>query len=176
VALKAATGSTGLDGAFEALRDAISVELQVRDARLTDVDRLMSLIERADARWTHDRVNDAADVLRQMLYLPNASIVVCLDGRMLLGLGVLAIRPSVSAAGLVGNIDLLAVEPGHELDGATDALLAELLRQARNKGCVALEGHVPHEPAELGRWESVGFIESGPRMSLPLTRAAVPSW
>jgi N-acetylglutamate synthase-like GNAT family acetyltransferase len=152
------------------------VELQVRDARLTDVDRLMSLIERADARWTHDRLNDAADVLRQMLYLPNASVIVCLDGRMVLGLGVLAMRPSVSATGLVGTIDLLAFEPGHELDGAIDTLLTELVRQARNKGCVELEGPVPVEPGELGRWESVGFIESGPRLSLPLKRSAVPSW
>ena len=152
------------------------MELQVRDARLTDIDRLTGLIERADPRWSRDMVNDAGDVLRQMLYLPNASVIVCLDGRMVLGVGVLAIRPSVSATGLVGTIDLLAAEPGHEHDGAIDALLAELVRQARNKGCVALEGHVPAEPAELGRWESVGFVESGPRLSLALTRSAVPSW
>ena len=152
------------------------MELQVRDARLTDIDRLTGMIERADPRWTPTSANDAGDALRQMLYLPNASVVVCLDGRMALGMGVLAIRPSVSATGLVGTIDLLVVEPGHELDGAIDALLTELVRQARNKGCVVLEGNVPLEPAELGRWESVGFIESGPRLSLALTRSAVPSW
>jgi GNAT superfamily N-acetyltransferase len=157
-------------------RDAASVELQVRDARLTDIDRIAGLMDRADPRWTLDQLNDAADALRQMLYLPNASAVVCLDGRMVLGLGVLAVRPSVSATGLIGTVDLLAVEPGHELDGVIDALLKEMIRQARNKGCVVLEGDVPTEPAELVRWESNGFTDSGPRMSRPLVRSAVPSW
>jgi GNAT superfamily N-acetyltransferase len=182
---QAATGTTGLDETFGAPpcdggpvteRDARSVELQVRDARLTDIDRIAGLMERADSRWKLERLNDAADVLRQMLYLPNASVIVCLDGRMALGLGVLAIRPSVSATGLVGTIDLLAIEPGHELDGVIDALLKEMVRQARNKGCVVLQGEVPEEPAELVRWESNGFTESGPRMSRTLTRSAVPSW
>lgn len=151
------------------------MELQVRDARLTDIERLAGLMEQADGRWKHDQMKDAADVLRQMLYLPNGSVIVCLDGRMALGLCVLAIRPSVRATGLVGAIDLLAVEPGHELDGVIDALLKELVRQARNKGCVVLEGEVPEEPAELTRWESIGFTESGPRMSRPLVHSAVPS-
>lgn len=153
-----------------------SVELQVRDARLTDIDRITGLMERSDSRWSLDQLNDAADVLRQMIYLPNASIMVCLDGRMVLGACVLALRPSVAATGLVGMIDLLAVEPGHELDGVVDTLLRELMRQARNKGCVALEGNVPEEPAELARWESVGFTESGPQMRLPLVRSAVAIW
>lgn len=152
------------------------MELQVRDARLTDIDRIAGLMERADSRWTLDQLNDAADALRQMLYLPNASAIVCIDGRMVIGLGVLALRPSVSATGLIGTVDLLAVEPGHELDGAIDALLKEMIRQARNKGCVLLEGAFPTEPAELARCESNGFIESGPRMSRPLVRSAVPIW
>ncbi len=152
------------------------MELQVRDARLTDIDRITGLMERSDSRWSLDQLNDAADVLRQMNYLPSASVIVCLDGRTLLGACVLALRPSVAATGLVGMVDLLAVEPGHELDGVVDALLRELLRQARNKGCVALEGNVPDEPAELARWESVGFTESGPRMRLPLVRSAVAIW
>ena len=158
------------------MRDASSVELQVRDARLTDIDRIVGLMDRADARWSHDQLNDAADSLRQMLYLPNASVIVCLDGRMVLGMGVLALRPSVSANGLVGTVDLLLVEPGHELTGVIDSLLNELMRQARNKGCVTLEGDVPQEPAELARWESAGFKETGSRMSRGLVRTAVPSW
>lgn len=152
------------------------MELQVRDARLTDIDRIVGLMDRADARWTHDQLNDAADSLRQMLYLPNASVIICLDGRMVLGTGVLALRPSVSANGLVGTVDLLLVEPGHELTGVIDSLLDELMRQARNKGCVALEGNVPQEPAELARWESAGFKEIGTRMGRTLVRSAVPSW
>ena len=152
------------------------MELQVRDARLTDIDRFADLMARVESSWTLDQLNDAADTLRQMLYLPNASVIVCLDGRMVIGLGVLALRPSVSALGLIGTIDLLAAEPGHEPDGVTDALLQELIRQARNKGCVVLEGNVPEDPAELARWGSLGFNESAPRMSRPLARSTVPSW
>jgi len=148
----------------------------VRDARLTDIDRIIGLMEHADAHWAVDQLNDAADVLRQVIYLPNASLIVCLDGRMILGACLLALRPSVAAIGLVGTVDFLAIEPGNELNGVVDALLHELLREARNKGCVALEGNVPEEPAELARWEAAGFRESGPHMRLPLVRSAVAAW
>jgi predicted N-acetyltransferase YhbS len=152
------------------------VELQVRDARLSDIDRITGLMERADARWTLDQLSDAVAVLRQVVYLPNASLLVCTDGRMVLGAAVLAQRPSVSAGGLVGTVDPVVVEPGSELDGVAEALLTELVRQARNKGCVVLEGDVPDGSAEQARWESLGFLEAGPRMRCPLVRAAVPSW
>lgn len=152
------------------------MELQVRDARLTDIDRITGLLERADARWTLDRLNNAADVLRQMVYLPNAAVTVALDGRMVVGVAVLSLRPSVSAGGLVGNVDLLAVEPGHELDGIVEGLLRELVRSARNKGCVILESDVPVDPADLARWESVGFSDAGPRLRCPLVRAPSLAW
>jgi GNAT superfamily N-acetyltransferase len=149
-----------------------SVELQVREARLTDIDRVIGLIERADSSWTLDRLRDAADVLRQILYLPNGSLIVALDGRMVVGAAVLAVRPSVSAGGLLGAIDLLAVEPGHELEGVIEALLRELIRTARNKGCLSLESELPQDGTAVARWEQVGFSESGPRLRFPLTRAA----
>lgn len=152
------------------------MQLQVREARLTDIDRIIGLLERADARWTVEKLTDAADVLRQLVYLANATLIVALDGRMLLGVAVLALRPSVSAAGLVGAIDLLAVEPGHEPDGVVEALLGDLQRQARNKGCVVLEGNAPEDPNELARWGSMGFSEAGPRLQCPLVRTVVPSW
>jgi GNAT superfamily N-acetyltransferase len=110
-----------------------------------------------------------------MVYLPNASLLVAMDGRMLVGFAVLALRPSVSAGGLVGSVDVLAVEPGQEDEGVTQALLAELIRSARNKGCTLLEGEVPTEPAELERWEAAGFAESGSRLRCPLVRAAALS-
>ena len=50
------------------------------------------LIERADARWTLERLDGAAEVLRQMVYLPNSTLLVALDGRMLVGVAVLALR------------------------------------------------------------------------------------
>lgn len=152
------------------------MELQVRDARLTDIERITGLIERADPRWTLDRLADAADVLRQLIYLPNGSLIVALDGRMVVGAGALALRPSVTAGGLVGAVDLLAVEPGHELDGVIEVLLRELIRTARNKGCVAVEGELPEDPAVLPRWEQVGFIESGPYLRCPLVRATALTW
>jgi GNAT superfamily N-acetyltransferase len=152
------------------------VESVVRDARLTDIDRITGVMERADARWSQERVKDAADVLRRMIYQPNASLIVCLDGRTIVGASVLALRPSVAAAGLVGTVDLFVVEPGHELDGVVDALLTELVRQARNKGCVALEGDLPAESADLARWEAAGFTEAGPRMRAALVRTPTAVW
>ena len=52
---------------------------------------------------------------------------------MVVGTAVLALRPSVTAGGLVGTIDLLAVEPGHELDGVVEALLREAIRRRATK-------------------------------------------
>ena len=152
------------------------MEIQVREARLTDIDRVIGLMERADSRYTLDLLRDAADVLRQMLYLPNASLMVALDGRMMVGAAALALRPSVTVGGLIGTIDMLIIEPGSELDGVVDALLNELLRQSRNKGCAALEGESPSDAHELASWEALGFIETGPRLRYSLTRVAAPAW
>ncbi len=152
------------------------MEVQLRDARLTDIDRVIGLIERADARWTLEQLDGAAEVLRQMVYLPNSTLLVALDGRLLVGVAVLALRPSAIAGGLVGTVDLLAVEPGTENDGIVEALLHELVRSARNKGCVVLEGDVPSDAAELARWEALGFSQAGPRLRCALVRAAAVSW
>ena len=152
------------------------MEIQLRDARLTDIDRVIGLIERADSRWTMERLDGAAEVLRQMVYLPNSTLLVALDGRMLVGVAVLSLRPSVSAGGLVGAVDLLAVEPGNEHDGVIEALLDELMRSARNKGCVVLEADVPTDPAELARWQAQGFSPAGAQLRCPLVRAAAASW
>ena len=149
------------------------MEFQVRDARLTDIDRVTSLIERADPRWRSHELTSAADLLRQFIYMPSAAVLIAIEGRQVLGLGVLSMRPSVAARGLVGVIDLIAVEPGHELAQVGDSLLREIVRSARNKGCVLLAGELPVEPADQDRWEKLGFRESGRRMILPL--ASVPA-
>jgi hypothetical protein len=49
---QAATGFTGLDEAFGTPeRDSSSVELEVRDARLTDIGRIIGPLEPSDAHW-----------------------------------------------------------------------------------------------------------------------------
>lgn len=144
------------------------MELQVREARLTDIDRVRSLLERADEAWHADELSTAADLLRQLVYLPNAAVIVALDGRILLGLAVLSLRPSVSAGGLVGTVDLLAVEAGHEFAGVRETLINELVRSARNKGCVLIEAAQPEEPADVARWEELGFAEASPRLNRSL--------
>lgn len=146
------------------------MELQVRDARLTDIDRITGLLERARADVTASELAQAADLLRQLVYLPNAAVIVALDGRLVAGAAVLALRPSVAAGGLVGTVDLLLVEPGHEPDGVVESLLAELVRSARNKGCLSMDAPLPDEPAELARWERFGFAEAGLRVSRSLAR------
>ena len=45
----------------------------------------------------------------------------------------------------------------------TDALLEELIRSARNKGCSVIEAAMSGDPAERTRWERHGFVVSGPR-------------
>jgi hypothetical protein len=83
------------------------LEFQVRDARLTDIERITALIERTDTRWNSAELNQVADLLRQLVYLPNAAVLVAVENKPVVGVAVLALRPSVSANGLVGALDLL---------------------------------------------------------------------
>ncbi|HET7495838.1 MAG TPA: hypothetical protein VFJ80_10330, partial [Candidatus Limnocylindrales bacterium] len=77
---------------------------------------------------------------------------------------VLALRPSVRAGGFVGAVDLIVVDPDHDADRVTDALLEELLRSARNKGCSIVEAALSDDPTERTRLERHGFVEAGPRV------------
>src|SRR5207247_11191849 len=77
------------------------VEYRVRAARITDIDRFVAL--------SGDRLGDrasgqpsAADLLRQLVFLPHATVLVAERRRDLVGGAVLAIRPSVAAGGYVG--------------------------------------------------------------------------
>jgi GNAT superfamily N-acetyltransferase len=107
---------------------------------------------------------DAADLLRQLVYLPQASIFVAEARREVVGGAVLALRPSVRSGGYVGTVDLLVVDPEHDADRLSDALIEELVRSASNKGCTVVEAARPDDPTELNRWERNGFSESGPLM------------
>ena len=152
---------------------AQALEFQVRGARLTDIDQISRLFEQIDSRWTSDELSQAADLLRQLVFLPNAAVLVAVEGRHVLGAAVLALRPSVAARGLVGALDMLAVEPQAGWTEVSDALLREVIRSARNKGCRVLEAELPDEPAELARWKTQGFAEAGRRLTYSLARAPV---
>ena len=77
---------------------------------------------------------DSGDLLRQLVYLPQASIFIAEARREVVGGAVLALRPSVAAGGFVGAVDFVVVDPDHDADRVTDALLEEILRSARQQG------------------------------------------
>jgi len=138
------------------------VEYQVRAARITDVDRLVSLSHESLRSSGGRGPLVAADLLRQLVYLPQATILVAEEGRELVGGAVLALRPSVRAGGYVGTVDLLLVDTRHDVDRVTEALIEELLRSARNKGCTVVEAARPEDPEERDRWSRQGFTGGDP--------------
>jgi GNAT superfamily N-acetyltransferase len=147
------------------------VEYLVRAARITDIDRLVALSDQA-LRMDHGASPlDAADLLRQLVYLPQASIFVAEARRIVVGGAVLALRPSVRASGFVGTIDFVVVDPDYDADRVTEALLEEAIRSASNKGCTLVEAISPDDPADLHRWTSQGFIPSGPRIQRSVAAA-----
>ena len=146
------------------------MEYLVRQARITDIDRLAT-IGRASIPRSGPGSLDAADLMRQLVYLPNASMLVAEVRRELAGGALLVLRPSVVAGGYVGTVDLLVVAPDHDADRVTDALLEELLRSASNKGCSSVEAAQPSDPADLARLERAGFAPAGPTLRRPVAAA-----
>ncbi len=146
------------------------MEYLVRQARITDIDRLAT-IGRASMTRAGSGSLDAADLMRQLVYLPNASLLVAEVRRELAGGALLVLRPSVVAGGYVGTIDLLVVSPDHDADRVTDALVEELLRSASNKGCSWVEVSEPSDPADLARLERIGFAAAGPTLRRPVGAA-----
>src|SRR4051812_12850608 len=72
------------------------VEYLIRQARITDIDRLAA-ISRASTPGSASGSLDAADLLRQLVYLPNASLLVAEARREIVGGALLVLRPSVIA-------------------------------------------------------------------------------
>jgi GNAT superfamily N-acetyltransferase len=142
------------------------VEYLVRTARITDIERLVALSDDVVRTSGAAGALGSADLLRQLVYLPQASIFIAEARRDVVGGAVLALRPSVVAGGFAGTVDLLVVDPEHDVDRVTDALLDEVIRSAQNKGCSVVEAALPNDPAERTRWERHGFVESGPRTEL----------
>ena len=149
------------------------MEYLVRAARITDIERLAELCEVSPRTADGSSPMDAASLLRQLVYLPQASVFVAEARRMVVGGAILALRPSVRAGGYVGTVDLLVVDPEHDADRVTDALLEEILRSAHNKACSAVEAVRPDDPAERTRWERQGFTETGPRIARSVAAAHV---
>ena len=146
------------------------MEYLVRAARVTDIDRIVALSDESVRIDPDQSPLGAADLMRQLVYLPQASIVVAESQRVVVGGAILALRPSVQAGGYVGTIDLLVVDPDHDADRITAALLEELLRSASNKGCTVVEAERPDD-ATLPRWQGMGFSEAGPRISRTVAAA-----
>lgn len=139
------------------------MDYTVRAARITDIDRFVAL--------SGDRLGPSlsgqpasADLLRQLVFLPHATILIAERRRDILGGAVLAIRPSVRAGGYVGTIDLLVVDPTTDVDDVTDGLIEEAIRSATNKGCAWVEAPQPSDSTERARWERHGFTDQGPHL------------
>jgi N-acetylglutamate synthase-like GNAT family acetyltransferase len=142
------------------------VEVHVRTARLTDLDAAMRVL----AFDTVGSGRDEADYLRNLLFVPSATVLVAEADRRVVGLGVLAIRPSVRSGPFVGVIDELGVAPGNgpgDADRQTiiDHLVEHLVASARNKGCARVEVAEPLASAEPALWKRVGFASRGPTLS-----------
>ncbi len=149
------------------------MEYLVRAARVTDIEHFVAL---SDASLRPDRGESplgAADLLRQLVYLPQASIFVAETRRTVVGGAILALRPSVRAGGYVGTIDLLVVDPAYDVERITGALLEEVLRSAANKGCTVVEAVPPSDPTIFARWQEMGFQPAGPRIQRTVTAAGV---
>ena len=140
------------------------MEYLVRAARVTDIDRIVALSDASIAMSRAESPLGAADLMRQLVYLPQASIVVAETQRVVVGGAVLALRPSVRAGGYVGTIDLLVVDPEYDAERITEALLEELLRSASNKGCTVVEADRP-DATDFPRWQGMGFSEASPRIT-----------
>ena len=146
------------------------MEYLVRAARVTDIDRFVAL-SAVTAMPRGESSLGARDLMRQLVYLPQASIIVAEAQRVVVGGAVLALRPSISAGGYVGTVDILVVDPEHDADRVTAALLEELLRSASNKGCTVVEAERPTGPGAFARWKRMGFDTAGPRIKKDVTAA-----
>ncbi len=140
------------------------MEYLIRQARITDIERFGALCNDMGAVAATGSPLDATDLLRQLVYLPHASVLIAEARKEMAGGAVLALRPSIQAGGFVGTVDLLVVGRGHDVDRVTDALVDEIVRSAKNKGCAAVEVMLPEDPAVRGRWERNGFVEAAARI------------
>ena len=135
-----------------------SWEVHVRNARHTDLDAAARLL----ARDADDRDAELdVDYLRNLLFVPPATVVVAEAERRVVGVGVLAIRPSVRSGPFVGVIDEMGVARA-ELATAdrrqvADEIVEHLATSARNKCCTRVEVSEPLASAEPSLWKRHRF-------------------
>jgi N-acetylglutamate synthase-like GNAT family acetyltransferase len=137
------------------------VEYLVRQARITDVDRLYALCAEKGAVPGGNTPIDAISLLRQLVYLPNANVALAEANHQIVGGAVLGLRPSVRSGGFVGTIDLLVVADGQDGEKVADLLIEEMLLSARRKGCTSVEVMLMPDAEFLSSWQSHGFAKSG---------------
>ncbi len=139
------------------------MEVHVRSARLTDLDSAVRILAHVGVGL--EQRNDV-DYLRNLLFVPSATIVVAERERRVVGVGVLAIRPSVRSGPFVGVVDEMGVEQEPALDTAerrrvADEIVEHLATSARNKGCTRVEVAEPLASAEPSLWKRLGFASRG---------------
>jgi hypothetical protein len=150
------------------------VEVHVRSARLTDMDAAVRLLAHGDPRGQPPQ-HDVTDVLRNLLFVPSATVVVAQHERQVIGVGVLAIRPSVRSGPFVGVIDELGVAELEDAERrqAADEIVEALADSARNKGCTRVEVSEPLASAEPSLWKRLGFASRGRTLNRTLVNHAL---
>lgn len=144
------------------------MEVHVRSAQFTDIDAAARLLARDDDEPAHGR--DDAEFLRNLLNVPSATIAVALAERRVVGVGILAIRPSVRSGPFVGVIDEIGIADEPLLKAAdrravADELVEHLAASAYNKGCTRVEVAPPLASAEPSLWKRHRFASLGRTLS-----------
>jgi hypothetical protein len=139
------------------------VEVHVRSARLTDLDAALRILARDD---DDEEGRTDVDYLRNLLFVPSATVAVAERERRVVGVGILSIRPSVRSGPFVGVIDELGVAEKALLGAAdwrrvADEIVEHLATSARNKGCTRVEVSEPLASAEPSLWKRLGFANRG---------------
>jgi hypothetical protein len=151
------------------------VDYLVRQARITDVDRLYALCVEMGVAPQPGTPLDAVGLLRQLMYMPSASVVVAEAGRQIVGGAVLGLRPSIRVGGFIGTVDILVVARGHSLEKVAEPLIAELMNSARRKGCPEIEVALPEDAALRACWIRHGFTQRAANTYHAEIRSRVPA-
>ena len=150
------------------------MEVHVRSARHTDLDAAARLLVRDGD--DDGPARSGVDYLRNLLFVPAATVAVAERERRVVGVGVLAIRPSVRSGPFVGVVDEIGIAQPPTLDAAerrrvADEIVEHLATSARNKGCTRVEVSEPLASAEPSLWKRLGFASRGRTLERSLGRS-----